>query len=161
MSRLFRLAEISTTAHYPFGCFPLAAAAAVAAGTVAAFRLTRRLEVVGPSMMPTLEPGDRVVALRTRRVRAGDLVVVPDPRLGRRMVVKRVATASAAGLTLRGDNPAGSTDSRAFGAVPTASVRGRVVYRYHPPARRGRIDGGCRRAGTLKPDVGRRPRAAP
>jgi inner membrane protease subunit 1 len=126
---------------------------------VVALRRTRRLEVVGRSMVPTLEPGDRVLAVRTRRLRAGDLVVIPDPRLRSRLVVKRVVTASVVGLTLRGDNPAASTDSRVFGAVPVASVRGRVLYRYHPPARRGRIDDGRRRAGTLRTDVGRRSRA--
>ncbi|MDQ4097398.1 MAG: nickel-type superoxide dismutase maturation protease [Actinomycetota bacterium] len=160
MSRLLRLAEISTSAHYPVRCFPLAAGLAAAAA-VLALRLTRRLEVVGRSMTPTLEPGDRVLAVRTRRVRAGDLVIVPDPRLGSRMVVKRVAAASAEGLALRGDNAAASTDSRVFGAVPLASVRGRVVYRYHPPARRGRIGAERRRAGTLRADAGRRPRADP
>jgi hypothetical protein len=47
-----------------------------------------------------------------------------------------VVKASAAGLTVRGDNPSASTDSRDFGPVPAASVRGRVVYRYAPPHRR-------------------------
>jgi nickel-type superoxide dismutase maturation protease len=99
----------------------------------------RRLEVVGSSMRPTLEPGDRVLAVRSRRARPGDLAVVPDPRRPSRLVVKRVVVASAAGLTVRGDNPRASSDSRAFGPVPPQSVRGRVVYRYHPAARRGRI----------------------
>ena len=99
----------------------------------------RRLEVVGPSMRPTLEPGDRVLALRTGRARVGDLAVVPDPRRPSRLVVKRVVVASPAGLTVRGDNAGASTDSREFGPVPTESVRGRVVYRYQPRSRRGRI----------------------
>lgn len=98
-----------------------------------------RLEVTGHSMEPTLEPGDRLLLVRTRRVRVGDLVVVPDPREPGRMVVKRVVVASAAGLTVRGDNAAASTDSRQFGVVPRTTVRGRVVYRYFPDSRRGRI----------------------
>lgn len=99
----------------------------------------RRLEVSGHSMRPTLQPGDRLLLLRSRRARAGDLVVVPDPREPARLVVKRVVVASPGGLTVRGDNPAASTDSRQFGAVPRASVQGRVVYRYAPDRRRGRI----------------------
>jgi nickel-type superoxide dismutase maturation protease len=102
-------------------------------------RRLHRLEVTGPSMRPTLEPGDRLLLLRTRRVRAGDLVVVPDPRQPTRMVVKRVVVATPDGLTVRGDNVLASTDSRQFGLVPLASVRGRVVYRYMPHFRRGRI----------------------
>jgi nickel-type superoxide dismutase maturation protease len=123
--------------------------AAVVAAVVATARV-RRLEVVGLSMWPTLEPGDRVVAVRAgRRLRAGDLVTVPDPRLPDRLVVKRVAAASGQDVTVQGDNPAASTDSRTFGPVPAASVRGRVVYRYHPPSRRGRI--GRRPAGRPVP----------
>ncbi len=112
------------------------AAAAVAAILV---RRLHRLEVTGESMRPTLEPGDRLLLLETRRVRVGDLVVVPDPRRSSRMVVKRVVGASPAGLTVRGDNSVASTDSRQFGVVPLPSVRGRVVYRYLPDTRRGRI----------------------
>ena len=97
----------------------------------------RRLEIVGHSMRPTLEEGDRVLVMRSRRARPGDLVVVPDPRDGGRLMVKRVVVASAAGLTVRGDNARASTDSREFGPVPPTSVRGRVVYRYFPGARRG------------------------
>jgi nickel-type superoxide dismutase maturation protease len=97
----------------------------------------RRFEVAGGSMLPTLQPGDRLLLVRTRRAGAGDLVVVPDPRRPGRLVVKRVAAVSPGGeLTLAGDNPAASTDSRVFGDVRPADLRGRVVYRYHPPARR-------------------------
>jgi nickel-type superoxide dismutase maturation protease len=114
----------------------IAGAASVAAVLVVGLRPVRRLEVVGPSMRPTLEEGDRLLVVRPGRARPGDLVVVPDPRRSDRLVVKRVVKASAAGLTVRGDNPSASTDSRDFGPVPAASVRGRVVYRYAPPHRR-------------------------
>ena len=91
-------------------------------------------------MEPTLIPGDRLLLLKKARVRAGDLVVLPDPRQPSRMVVKRVVVATPEGLTVRGDNTTASTDSRQFGVVPRSSVRGRVVYRYFPDSRRGRID---------------------
>ena len=98
----------------------------------------RRVEVVGESMRPTLEPGDRLLLARTRRARPGDLVAVRDPRFDRRTVVKRVAAVSASGLTVLGDNPAASTDSRIFGTVRSDALQGRVLYRYFPPRRRGR-----------------------
>lgn len=90
-------------------------------------------------MAPTLDAGDRLLVVRTRRPQPGDVAVVPDPRAPSRLVVKRVLAASAAGVTLQGDNAAASTDSRTFGPVPEATVRGRAVYRYHPADRRGRI----------------------
>lgn len=99
-------------------------------------------------MRPTLVAGDRVVAVRCRRPRPGDLVVLPDPRRRDRTLVKRVAAVGPGGITVVGDAPAASTDSRTFGAVP--SVWGRVVYRYSPAHRVGRLPpsrGGGGRAG--------------
>ncbi|MFP5316777.1 MAG: nickel-type superoxide dismutase maturation protease [Acidimicrobiia bacterium] len=127
-----------------------AAACAGAAAVLLAGRL-RRLEVTGPSMRPTLEEGDRVLVVRDGRARPGDLVVVPDPRNAGRLVVKRVVVASAGGLTVRGDNPSASTDSRDFGPVAASSVRGRVVYRYAPPVRRGGVHGRLRGRTPLVP----------
>jgi nickel-type superoxide dismutase maturation protease len=90
-------------------------------------------------MSPTLHAGDRLLVLRTRRPRRGDVAVVPDPRDPSHLMVKRVVVSSTAGVTLQGDNPDASTDSRTFGPAPLETVRGRAVYRYHPPDRRGRI----------------------
>ena len=101
-------------------------------------RRVERVAVEGDSMLPTLLPGDRLVVVRRRQARPGDLVTVPDPRHPTRVMVKRVARVGPAGVVVRGDNPHASTDSRRFGPVPTASVRGRVVYRYFPEHRRGR-----------------------
>lgn len=98
--------------------------------------LVRRIRVDGDSMRPTLEPGDRVVCVRARRVNTGDLVAVHDPRDGR-LLVKRVATVDP--LTVVGDNAHASTDSRVFGALQPHDLVGRVVYRYLPEHRRGRL----------------------
>lgn len=100
--------------------------------------LMRRIRVEGDSMRPTLEPGDRVLCIRARAtgLRGGDLVAVRDPRDGR-LLVKRVVTVDP--LTVEGDNRDASTDSRTFGALDARHVVGRVVYRYLPDARRGRI----------------------
>jgi nickel-type superoxide dismutase maturation protease len=115
----------------------IAATASVAAALAAVG--PRHVEVVGTSMTPTLDAGDRLLVVRTRRPRAGDVAVVPDPRDPSRLVVKRVVDTSPVGVILRGDNPDASTDSRTFGPAPRSTVRGRAVYRYYPAARRGRI----------------------
>jgi signal peptidase I len=83
----------------------------------------RRVTVEGYSMMPTYRPGEQLTALRRwRPVRVGDIVVVRDPRNQSRWLLKRCVAKAHSRLDLRGDNPAGSTDSRAFGLVPTREV---------------------------------------
>jgi nickel-type superoxide dismutase maturation protease len=101
-----------------------------------------RVTVVGGSMLPTLQPGDRLLVLRRgRHLRTGDLVTVTDPRdpSGRRVLVKRVVRASPAEVEVAGDNPDASTDSRTFGPVARSAVRGWVFYRYAPAARAGPV----------------------
>jgi nickel-type superoxide dismutase maturation protease len=90
-------------------------------------------------MYPTLMPGDRLLVVCTRRVRRGDLVAVSDPRERGRTIVKRVDLVEGDAVTVLGDNIGASTDSRAFGPVDRRDLRGRVIYRYWPEARRGRI----------------------
>ena len=102
------------------------------------WRPVRRVEVVGDSMLPTLAPGDRLLVVRVRRLRPGHLVAVTDPRsAARRAMVKRVAALGPEGVTVLGDNPAASTDSRELGAVAAEAIRGRAVYCYFPDERRG------------------------
>ena len=96
------------------------------------------VEVRGRSMAPTLLPGDRLVLVRLARPpRVGEVVVAPDPRDGERELIKRVSAVDGFGVTLRGDNPAFSTDARTFGAVDPASVRWRAALRYWPRLRIG------------------------
>jgi nickel-type superoxide dismutase maturation protease len=103
----------------------------------------RRLDVVevrGRSMEPTLLPGDRLLAVRLRRPPGvGDVVLAPDPRDASRELVKRIESVDASGVRLRGDNPAFSTDARIFGVIAPALVRWRIVARYWPMNRAGRI----------------------
>jgi nickel-type superoxide dismutase maturation protease len=118
-------------------------ASAVVAGVVATVSLAlavtavvlrpRRVVVEGRSMEPTLAPGDRLLVVRARRVHAGDVVAVRDPRGARRVLVKRVSAVLDDEIVVRGDNPSASTDSRSFGPVPASAVLGRVVRCYAPP----------------------------
>ena len=125
------------------------ALAGLAALVVAVARNRFRLiTVVGRSMTPTLEAGDRVLVRVTRRPAAGDLVVfrIPASGLGLDWMIKRVTAVAghqvppgipspgpqtvvpAGNLVVRGDNP-DSQDSRHFGFVPVATVLGVVVKR--------------------------------
>lgn len=65
--------------------------AIAAVGTVVALRRVRPFPVAveGPSMAPTLRADEYVVAVRPRRLRRGDIVVVRPPEHGFEMV-KRV-----------------------------------------------------------------------
>ena len=98
----------------------------------------RRVEVHGPSMLPTLQPGDRLLVVRwpQRLLRPGHLIAVRTPE---RVVVKRVAAIHGNTVTVLGDNAGASTDSRQFGPVAAAEVVGRAVYRYAPTPRAGRL----------------------
>lgn len=99
----------------------------------------RRVVVSGESMSPAFAAGDRLLVVPVSHTRAGQIVAVRDPRDLRRVLVKRVWAVGVDGVDVRGDNEAASTDSRQFGPVPPGNIVGRVVYRYHPPERSGRI----------------------
>jgi nickel-type superoxide dismutase maturation protease len=107
-----------------------------------------RVEVHGESMAPTLQPGDWLIAIRTRpwRLRPGIVVVARPPTRPGLEVVKRLTagpgdvdpTGGALAVDqwfLSGDRPAASTDSRHFGPISSAAVTGRVVAVYWPPRR--------------------------
>jgi len=120
-------------------------ALAVAPTAVRLFRSWQaRAAVTGESMLPVLQPGDWLLvdplAFRDRPPRAGELVVVPDPREPERVLVKRVRSTLENGrLELAGDAADQSTDSRTFGPVSADDVRGRAWARYWPPDRWGRV----------------------
>ncbi|MGH9105064.1 MAG: nickel-type superoxide dismutase maturation protease [Acidimicrobiales bacterium] len=99
----------------------------------------RRVAVVGASMEPALQAGDRLVLRRAASVSAGDIVAARDPRPPGRIVLKRIGSVGSQGLWLVGDNAAESTDSRHFGPVPEDALEGKAIYRYAPPARAGRL----------------------
>jgi nickel-type superoxide dismutase maturation protease len=125
---------------------PLVLILGLAAGTAGALLALRRIdavEVTGASMAPALLPRDRLLVesltYARRRPRVGEVVLAADPREPDRELIKRVAEVTGDAIQLRGDHPALSTDSRAFGSVPAAAVRWRVALRYWPPLRFGGI----------------------
>jgi nickel-type superoxide dismutase maturation protease len=104
---------------------------AIVASTVLVALSFDRVVVEGSSMVPTFEPGDRLLLVRRLRpVRPGDLVAFDDPRDARRRLVKRVVAVQGELVDVVGDNPTSSTDSRDFGPVPTRSIRHLVARRY-------------------------------
>ena len=119
----------------------------VAVGVTVAFWTTRRYRryaIRGTSMEPALRQGDWVIvdmrAYRSRLPERGHIVVAADPRDPAHSIVKRVAGVDHHGaVDLRGDNAEESTDSRTFGPVLKALIRGRVYWRYWPPGSFGSV----------------------
>ena len=83
-------------------------------------------------MQPTLEPGDRVLVRRLGRKpkpSRGSVVVTWHPQQSKLRLIKRLKSVEETGIWLLGDNPAESTDSRQWGAVPMKLLIGEVVSR--------------------------------
>ena len=97
----------------------------------------RRVEVRGPSMLPTLADGERLLVRPKRRYSVGDLVILRDPEDATRLLVKRIVSLEGDRARLEGDNPGASRDSRDFGTVGTELLLGVAFYRYHPAGQAG------------------------
>jgi nickel-type superoxide dismutase maturation protease len=96
-----------------------------------------RVKVTERSMEPALRPGDWLLALRTRRIRPGQVVLARHPQRPDLLLVKRAAGRVDGGWWLASDNPAaGAVDSARFGAVPVPLIEGRVLGRYWRPRSR-------------------------
>ncbi|EDY44256.2 signal peptidase [Streptomyces sp. SPB074] len=91
-------------------------------------------EVRGPSMLPTLRHGDRLLVRYGARVRPGDVVVLRHPFQQDLLIVKRAAERRGAGWWVLADNPWAGGDSNDYGVVPRELVLGRVLGRYRPRA---------------------------
>ena len=128
-----------------------AAGVVVAAGLAWAclrFRPTR-VAIEGPSMMPTLFPGDWALAVEARTYAPGDVVVVEHPGRPGYEMVKRIAAGPGSVVGDRrlgpdewwvlGDHEASSTDSRHLGPVHRDALRAKVALVYWPKERRGRV----------------------
>lgn len=89
----------------------------------------KRFVVAETSMLPTLSPGDGIVAVRTQRVRRGEIRCFEHPHRPGFWLVKRVGDVRGHTFEARSDNPdVGAVDSRHFGPVP---IRGsyRMLFR--------------------------------
>jgi nickel-type superoxide dismutase maturation protease len=93
-----------------------------------------RVAVSEHSMVPALRHGDWLVALRTRRIRPGQIVLAAHPERPGFLLVKRAGKRARNGWWLVSDFPdaPGATDSRHFGPVAPEQVIGRVLARYWP-----------------------------
>jgi signal peptidase I len=98
-----------------------------------------RFVVSDESMVPTYRPGERVAVNRLAYVRhgprIGDAVVLRDPEMPARYLLKRVAVAMREANGGRwyevvGDNYADSRDSRVFGRVKRSDIVGKVWFKY-------------------------------
>lgn len=89
-------------------------------------------EVSGPSMVPTLHHGDRLVVQYGARIRPGDVVVLRHPFQQDLLVVKRAVERREGGWWVLGDNPYAGGDSTDYGVVPPELVLARVRLRYRP-----------------------------
>ena len=89
-------------------------------------------EVTGPSMVPTLHHGDRLVVQYGARIRPGDVVVLRHPFQQDLLVVKRAAERRDGGWWVLGDNAYAGGDSTDYGTVPEDLVLGKVRFRYRP-----------------------------
>ncbi|CAG8598674.1 10588_t:CDS:2 [Ambispora gerdemannii] len=114
---------------------------------------------MGPSMLPTFnEIGDVVaqehISPRLGLLEIGDVVVCVSPTTPGRSVCKRILgmpgdyicvdpternrrylTVPRGHVWLQGDNMSNSTDSRSYGPVPYALIRGRVFAKLWPELR--------------------------
>ncbi len=98
-------------------------------------RQRRRFRVTGLSMLPLLQPGDEILvnfkAYRNQPPQPGDIIVAQHPYKPQTRIVKRVAEVRSDGSCfVKGDNPAESTDSRAFGWMSSQQILGKVTSRF-------------------------------
>lgn len=89
-------------------------------------------EVTGPSMVPTLYHGDRLLVQYGARIRPGDVVVLRHPFQQDLLVVKRATERREGGWWVLGDNAYAGGDSTDYGTVPEELVLGKVWFRQRP-----------------------------
>lgn len=95
----------------------------------------QRVDVSGPSMVPTLRHGDVLIVRYGSPVRAGDIVLARFRTMPARLVVKRAVRRQDDGWWLGSDNVFAGGDSENHGV---ADVLAKVVVRVRP-GRPGRV----------------------
>ena len=87
-----------------------------------------RVKVIGPSMEPTLKNGQTCIAVKGHFLaRPGAIAVFVHPSRPEFLEIKRLAHAENGQWWVIGDNESESTDSRDFGAIDSASIKGIVI----------------------------------
>ena len=115
-------------------------------------------QVVGPSMIPTLNSSGDLILYETLSVRRnklgnGDVVILTSPKDAGTILCKRIIAMEGETVDLessfdgritsqkmvpkghvwvQGDNLSNSSDSRSYGAIPKALIKGKAVARIYP-----------------------------
>ena len=101
----------------------------------------RVMQVEGHSMWPTLKPKDRVIVRPLNQHSAlpaiGSILVCIHPQQPSRQVIKRLSAFAENQLTILGDCPDASTDSRQWGGIPKRCLIGEVVALAATPLKQG------------------------
>ncbi|WP_328719474.1 nickel-type superoxide dismutase maturation protease [Streptomyces sp. NBC_00247] len=90
------------------------------------------VEVTGPSMVPTLYHGDRLLVRYGAPVRPGDVVILRHPFQQDLLVVKRATERRPGGWWVLADNTFAGGDSTVYGTVPEDLVLARAHLRFRP-----------------------------
>jgi signal peptidase I len=142
-----RSGEEPTYHRVPKPITSLGAVAAVAGVGYAVLRWRpSRVQIEGPSMEPTLAPGDWALTVSGSRFGKGDVVIVEHPGRPGYEMVKRVTAVPGDRVGERplggdefwveGDREDASTDSRHFGPVRQEHLKAKVLLIYWPKERR-------------------------
>jgi hypothetical protein len=86
-------------------------------------RRVKRFVVAEDSMRPALHPGDGLIAVRSRRLRRGQIRCFEHPARPGFWLVKRVGDIDGTAFEARSDHDGpGIVDSRQFGAIEAADT---------------------------------------
>jgi nickel-type superoxide dismutase maturation protease len=86
------------------------------------------VKVIGPSMEPTLKNGQTCLAVKGNFLaRPGAIAVFVHPARPEFVEVKRLVNKTSGKWWVAGDNESESTDSRDFGAIEAAAIKGIVI----------------------------------